>query len=72
MSPEAVRDCRQHHLPARDHKAFAHASPRRHGRHAGAASADAAHAAAQTRCMAMLRPGDDGRRTVDADARRLG
>jgi len=71
MTPEAASEYRQRYLPAAEHKAFALSSSRLHAWHAGAVSTDAAREAALERCMAALRPGDDGCRIVDADGELL-
>lgn len=66
MGPQALRDYRQHYLPAAGHKAFA-IGGQAHAWQAGAASENDAREAALTRCMRVLRPGESACRVVDAN-----
>jgi hypothetical protein len=67
MTGEALRDYKLRYLSAPAHKAFALSTGGAHGWYAGAASENEARELAVARCMAVLRPGDDGCRIADAD-----
>jgi hypothetical protein len=67
MPPAALREFRQHYLPAPDHKAFAIASGGAHGWQGGAASEFDARERALARCKAAQRQGGGTCRIVDTD-----